>query len=69
MPYEKFDPRGRKGPEVSLIEERRENRLTTYLQIALIVMGVRVVMLITGVAFIYIPVLDPLLVRIVRLFM
>lgn len=68
MPYTKFNPRGEREPEQSLIYRSPNHPYLVALQLFGIFMAVRLTMVYTGVMFFYIPLIDPFLAKIASFF-
>jgi hypothetical protein len=67
MAYTKFDPRGQRGEEESLIPRRQTPPIVITIQLLAIFLIVRIVMVISGIMFISIPIIDPFLAYLVNL--
>lgn len=68
MSYRKFDPRGEKAPEASLVPRKVTSPLMITLQLLGVFVLLRSVMLILGMPFFRIPIFDAILVKIILLF-
>ena len=67
MAYTKFDPRGNQGPEKPFIKRERESTFYVGLQLFLIFAVLRFVMLIMGMPFFRVPILDNILIQLILL--
>jgi len=67
MAYTKFNPRGEGKVEEGFVRRQRENPYVVAIQLFGIFLLLRVVMLVMGMPFFSVPIVDPLLAKIVRM--
>ena len=65
----RFDPRGEREPEPSLIPRQTANSFHNFFIVFMLFLVVRSAMLVGGMAIINIPILDSLLIKILRIFL